>query len=129
MSDESTIPAHAGLGLAAVILGAVCLPLVAYVGMKSFVVALPVFGLWFFLPVVVLAIVLGMLASRTAKGIAGATLGVAALLLCLCFTFADRMYGPQIRAQLKPAQAAPGLNVDQILKMKPMGGLPTTRPG
>ena len=95
-------------------------------------VSLPVFGLWFFLPVIVLAIVLGMLSSRTAHGVAGAALGVAALLICLCFTLADRMYGAEIRAQLKPpAQAVPGLKLDQLLKMKPSGGIefPTTKPG
>ena len=101
-----------------------------YLGVQCFAVSLPVFGLWFFLPVVVFAIVLGMLASRTSQGVAGATLGVAALLICLCFTLADRLYGSDIRAQLKPTTpAASGLKLDQLLKMKPGGfDFPTTRP-
>src|SRR5258708_24862973 len=110
------IPLPSGLGLAAVILGALCILLSIYIGVKSFAIQLPAFAVWYFLPVVVLAIVMGMLASRTAQGIAGAALGVVALLICMGFIVGDRMYGPQIRAQLR-VTPPPTAQIEQLLKM------------
>ncbi len=125
-SSEPLIPAHAGLALAAMILGAICIPLAAYLGVQCLAVSLPVFGLWFFLPVVVLAIVLGMLGARSAHGVAGAALGVAALLICLSFILIDRAYGPEMRAQSKAASPNPAAQkLDQLLKMT---GNPTSKP-
>jgi hypothetical protein len=122
-SLDAPIPTQTGLGLAAVVLGAICLPVSAYLGVQCLSISLPVFGLWFFLPVVVLAIVLGMLAARTPQGIAGAVLGVAALLTCLSFTLVERMYGPEIRAQIRSESAAPpSLKAEQLMKL--MGNLP-----
>ena len=134
MPDPSTpppldppIPTQTGLGLAALILGALCVPLAAYLGVHSLAVSLPVFGIWFFLPVVVLAIALGMLSSQHHRGVAGAALGVAALLVCLSFVAVDRMYGPGIRQQLAPSPAAqPGLRMEDILKLT--GPPPATQP-
>ena len=121
---DAPIPTQTGLGLAAVVLGALCLPVSAYLGVQCLSVSLPVFGLWFFLPVVVLAIVLGMLAARTPQGIAGATLGVAALLMCLSFTLVERMYGSEIRAQVRSESPPPAsLKAEQLMKL--MGNLPT----
>jgi hypothetical protein len=123
-ADETTIPTHPGLALAALILGALCVPVAAYVGVQSLAVSLPVFGVWFFLPVVVLAIGLGMFAAHDARGVAGAALGVAALLVCLTFVLVDRLYGPEIRAQLRAAAAAPAtppINLEQLMKV---GGAP-----
>jgi len=125
-SSEPLIPAHAGLAMAAMMLGALCIPLAAYLGIQCLAISLPVFGLWFFLPVVVLAIVLGMFGARSAHGVAGAALGVVALLICLSFILIDRAYGPEIRAQLKAAPPNPAVqNLDQLLKMK---GNPATKP-
>src|SRR5437763_14131022 len=98
---HDSIPLHQGLGLAAAMLGALCIPLSIYVGMHSFAIQLPAFGVWYFLPIVILTIILGMLASHTAQGIAGATLGVVALLICLACILGDRRYGPAIRAQFR----------------------------
>src|SRR5947209_2681840 len=94
------IPVQAGVGLAAVILGGLCVPLSVYVGVQSLAAPLPTFGVWYFLPVVVAAIALGMFASRTAGGVAGAVLGVVALVICLGFVVVDRLYGPDLRNQL-----------------------------
>src|SRR3982074_952146 len=105
-TSDAPIPVQSGLGLACVILGAVCIPLSVYVGMHSFAIELPAFGVWYLLPIVILTIILGMLASRTAQGIAGATLGVVALLICMAFILADRLYGPDIRAQSRTAPPA-----------------------
>ena len=120
LSPETPIPSQAGLGWAAMLLGATCIPAAAYLGVQALSVSLPVFGLWFFLPVVVMAIALGMLGSRTSQGVAGAALGVAALLLCLSFVVVDRMYGAEIRAQTKVASPAPppAFNFEQLLKMQ-----------
>lgn len=95
-----TIPVQSGVGLAAVILGGLCVPLSVYVGVQSLAAPLPTFGVWYFLPVVVAAIALGMFASRTAGGVAGAVLGVAALVICMGFIVVDRLYGPDLRSQL-----------------------------
>ena len=117
-SAEPLIPAHAGLGLAAMILGALCIPVAVYLGVQSLAVALPVFGIWFFLPVVIAAIVIGMLGARSAHGVAGAVLGVAALLVCLSFILVDRAYGPEIRAQSKVISTpSAAQKLDQLLKM------------
>src|SRR5262249_52330103 len=104
--------------LAAVILGAACVPLTAYLGCKSLAVSLPVFGLWFFLPVIAIAIGMGAFASRSAQGVAGAALGVAALVMGLTFVVVDRSYGPQIRAQLRAgASRASQVDIEQLLKL------------
>lgn len=117
-STEPSIPTHTGLAYAAIILGAICIPIAAYLGIQSLAVSLPIFGLWFFLPVVVLAIVLGMLGARSAHGVAGAMLGVAALLICLSFIVIDRAYGPEIRSQSKINSPNPAAQkLDQLLKM------------
>jgi hypothetical protein len=134
LSPETPIPSQAGLGWAAMLLGATCIPAAAYLGVQSLSVSLPVFGLWFFIPVVVLAIVLGMLGSRTAHGVAGAALGVAALLLCLSFVIVDRLYGAEIRSQnrIVAPSLPPGLNLDQLMKLRSAPGMnpsATTRPG
>ena len=122
-SPDAPIPTQTGLGLAAVVLGAICLPVSAYLGVQCLSISLPVFGLWFFLPVVVLAILLGMLAARTPQGIAGAILGVAAMLTCLSFTLVERKYGPEIRAQIRVESSAPAsLKAEQLMKL--MGNLP-----
>jgi hypothetical protein len=115
----TSIPTHTGIGLAAVILGTACLPLTAYLGCKSLAVSLPVFGLWFFLPVIAIAIGMGAFASRSAQGVAGAALGVAALVMCLTFVVVDRSYGPRIRGQLRGDGASPASQVDieQLLKL------------
>jgi hypothetical protein len=130
---ESPIPVHAGLGLAALVLGGVSIPVAAFLGVHCLVVSLPVFGLWFFLPVIVMAIALGMLAARSAQGVAGATLGVAALVLCVSFVLIDRSYGADIRAQLRPASApSPSImKLDQLMKMTGLpkvNVLPATQP-
>lgn len=131
---DAPIPAQAGLGWAAMVLGALCIPVSAYLGIHCLAVALPVFGIWFFLPVVVLAIVLGMVAARSPQGVAGATLGVGALLVCLSFVLVDRMYGSTIREQIKNASGPPpaALKLDQLLKLtaNPPGGQvkPATQP-
>ena len=123
MPDDRTlgapIPTHAGIGLAAVILGTACLPLTAYLGCKSLAVTLPVFGLWFFLPVIAVAIGMGAFAARSAHGVAGAALGVVALVMCLMFVMVERSYGPQIRGQLRGGGASPASQVDieQLLKL------------
>lgn len=117
-STEPLIPTQTGLAYAAIILGAICIPIAAYLGIQSLAVSLPIFGLWFFLPVVVLAIVLGMLGARSAHGVAGAMLGVAALLICLSFIVIDRAYGPEIRSQSKINSPNPAAQkLDQLLKM------------
>jgi hypothetical protein len=138
-TDEATIPTRSGLGLAALVLGGLCVPVAAYIGVQSLAVSLPVFGVWFFLPVVVIAIALGMFAAHDGRGVAGAALGVAALVVCLSFVLVDRMYGAEIRAQLRanaaPAGATPaGINLEQLMKManRPAGGGgagPASRPG
>ena len=118
-SEPTNIPTQAGIGLAAVILGALCVALSIFIGIESLMIALPVFGIWFFLPLPLLAIVLGMLASRSACGVAGAVLGVIALLICLGFVVVDRLDGAEIRAQLAhpPANSLPaGLSMDQLMK-------------
>ena len=126
---SDSIPVQSGVGLAAVILGAACVPLSVYVGVQALAVSLPAFGIWYFLPVVVAAIALGMFASRTVTGVAGAILGVAALLICMGFIVTDRLYGPDIRSQVaRPAASnglPTGLNPEQL--MKAMHGMPTTR--
>ena len=128
-TPDLPIPIQAGLSLAAVILAASCVLLSVYVGVQSLAIQLPAFGIWYFLPVVVLAIVLGMLASRTAQGVAAAALGVVALLICMGFIVADRVYGPDIRAQLKSA-AAPQMKLDQMKleQLLKMSVPPATRP-
>lgn len=126
----SGIPVAAGLGLAAVILGGLAIVLAVGVGLASFAVRLPVYGEWYFLPVVAIAIVLGMAAARNAAGVAGAVLGVVAMLVCIGFIVVDRAYGPDIRAQLErpAAQAMPaGLNLEQLMKMS-RPGAPVTQP-
>jgi hypothetical protein len=118
-SDQPTIPVQAGMGLAAVILGALCIVLSIFVGIESLMIALPVFGVWFLLPLPLLAIVLGMLASRSASGVAGSVLGVIALLICLGFVVVDRIDGADIRAQIghPAANSLPaGLSMDQLMK-------------
>jgi hypothetical protein len=119
LPSDAPIPAQAGLGWAAMVLGAVCIPVAAYLGVQCLAVSLPVFGIWFFLPVVVLAIVLGMVAARTPQGVAGAALGVGALVVCLSFVLVDRIYGPSIREQIKNASAPTpaALKLDQLLKL------------
>ena len=118
--EETELPVHTGAGLAAVILGAACVPCAVVVGLASLAVSLPTFGVWWFLPVVAVAIMLGMFAARTRTGVAGAALGVAALLICLLFVLVDRSYGPDIRAQLRPpTAAAPNLKLEQLLKSLP----------
>ena len=128
-SVEPLIPAHARIGLAAMILGALCIPVAVYLGIQSLAVSLPVFGIWFFLPVVIVAIVIGMLGARSAQGVAGALLGVAALLVCLSFILVDRVYGPEIRAQSKvlstPSTPSAAQKLDQLLKMS---GNPVAKP-
>jgi hypothetical protein len=117
-SAAGSIPTHAGVGLAALILGTACLPLTAYLGCKSLAVSLPVFGLWFFLPVIAMAIAMGAFASRCAQGVAGAALGVAALMMCLTFVVVERSYGPQIRGQLRGAEnPASQVDIEQLLKL------------
>ena len=98
-STPQSIPVHDGVGLAAVILGAAAVPSAVIVGLASLSVELPVFGVWWFLPVVAAAIGLGIFAARTTHGVAGATLGVVALVVCLVFVVVDRSYGPGIRGQ------------------------------
>jgi hypothetical protein len=110
---------QAGIGLAAVILGALSIVLSIFIGIESLMIALPVFGAWFVLPLPLLAVVLGMLASRSASGVAGTVLGVIALFICLGFVVVDRLDGADIRAQLShpPANSLPaGLNMDQLMK-------------
>jgi hypothetical protein len=119
-SQPANIPTQAGIGLAAVILGALCIALSIFIGIESLMIALPVFGIWFFLPLPLLAIVLGMLASRSASGVAGAVLGVIALLVCLGFVVVDRLDGADIRAHLAhpPASSLPaGLSMEQLMKL------------
>jgi hypothetical protein len=131
---ESPVPIQSGVGLAAMILGALCLPTAACLGVACLTVALPVFGLWFFVPVIAFAIVLGMIASRTAQGVAGAILSIAALILCMMFVLVDRSYGPDIRQQLNHS-AAPSssmMKLDQLFKMSgdlpKLNASPTTQP-
>lgn len=129
-STDTPIPSHAGLAWAALILGALSVPLTAYLGVQSLAVSLPVFGLWFFLPIIVLAIILGIFASRAPHGVAGAALAVVALLLCLTFVVVDRSYGPQIRAQVRPppgsaAGAAGPIDLERLLKSG--DGVPATQ--
>jgi hypothetical protein len=128
-SIDVPIPSHAGLGWAALILGALCIPITAYLGVHSLAVSLPVFGLWFFLPVILLAIVLGIIASRSAHGVAGAALGVAALVLCLTFVIVDRWYGPDVRAQVRAPSvpAGPPIDLQKLLKLSEPPP-PATRP-
>jgi hypothetical protein len=117
--DQPAIPVQAGVGLAAVILGALCIVLSIVIGIESLMIALPVFGVWFFLLLPLLAIVLGMLASRSATGVAGSVLGLIALLICLGFVVVDRLDGADIRAQIghPPANSLPaGLSMDQLMK-------------
>jgi hypothetical protein len=117
-SSAASIPTHAGIGLAALILGTACLPLTAYLGCRSLVVSLPVFGLWFFLPIIAIAIGMGAFASRSAQGVAGAALGVVALVMCLMFVVVDRSYGPQIRGQVRGgASPASQVDIEQLLKL------------
>jgi hypothetical protein len=117
--SNPSIPIHAGIGVAAVILGALCVALSIFIGIESLMIALPVFGVWFVLPLPLLTIALGMLASRSASGVAGAVLGVIALFICLGFVVVDRLDGADIRAQLThpPANSLPsGLSMDQLMK-------------
>src|SRR5438552_2637968 len=118
--SETVVPWRAGLAWAAMILGAMCVPVSAYIGVHSLAVSLPVFGVWFFLPVVGLAILMGIFASGSAQGAAGAALGVAALVLCLTFVVVDRSYGPEIRAQLR-APASDGarvpIDIERLLRL------------
>jgi hypothetical protein len=118
-SSAASIPAHSGIGLAALVLGTACLPLTAYLGCKSLAVSLPVFGLWFFLPVITISIGMGAFASRSAQGVAGAALGVTALVICLTFVVVDRSYGPQIRGQLRggASPASSRIDIEQLLKL------------
>ena len=126
------IPVQSGVGLAAVILGGLCVPLSVYIGVQSLAAPLPMFGVWYFLPIVVGAIALGMFASRTAGGVAGAVLGVAALLICMGFIVVDRLYGPDLRSQLTRSAGAvtsgppAGLDPEQLLRA--VRGA-TTQPG
>lgn len=118
MNPES--PLHRGVGLAAVILGAACVPVAVYVGVQSLAVNLPVFGIWYFLPLTVIAIALGIYASHFPTGIAGAILGVVSLLICMGFIVFDRVEGAELRAQLKQPSIStslpPGLSSDQLLR-------------
>ena len=125
------IPVQSGVGLAAVILGGLCVPLSVYVGVQSLAAPLPTFGVWYFLPIVVAAIALGMFASRTAGGVAGAVLGVAALLICMGFIVIDRLYGPDLRGQLAHQSTlsnSPPAGLDPEQLMRAVRGA-TTRPG
>ena len=110
---DAPVPAQAGLAMAALILGAICVPLSAYVGVQSLAVSLPVFGVWFIVPVVIVAMALGTFAARSHLGVAGAALGVAAFLLCMTFFLFDRLYGTDIRAQLRPPSQLRATQIDQ----------------
>lgn len=128
-SPAPVAPLHAGLGLAALILGGLAIPLAVVVGIVSFSVALPTYAVWWFVPIVAIAMGLGTFASRTPAGIAGATLGMVALVICLLFVVLDRTQGPEIRAQLHATHGSgePPIKLDQLLKSLPLTPA-TTRP-
>ena len=129
-SDSDTqIPSRLGFGLASVISGAIAILLTGLVGVCGFVVSTPVFLVWFLMPIIIITVILGMIAANNPKGVAGATLGLIAFILAMTFVFVDRMYGPDIRAQLTAQSSKPpALNLDALFQAGTKAIGPTTRP-